>query len=135
MRLRMPQDQSCPTGGRVNITVCLGRQHDASNHRNPDSAPDVELSAGSAPLAAHENPQGDTRCGEHGGWRWPVTITITSYRKRLCDADGISGKAAIDGIVAAGLLPDDSPEYVSEVRYRQIKSSVEKTVITIEDQS
>lgn len=66
-------------------------------------------------------------------WRYPVRITVTSYRKRLCDADGISAKAAIDGLVHRGLLSDDGPQYVSEVVYRQIKAKDEKTVIDIED--
>lgn len=61
----------------------------------------------------------------------PVVICIHSARKRLCDADGVSAKAAIDGIVHSGLLSDDSPTYVKEVRYTQEKGSEEKTIITI----
>ena len=63
----------------------------------------------------------------------PVRITIHSVRRRLADSDGISGKACIDGIVKAGLLDDDSAEYVQEVRFTQEKTTgAEKTVITIE---
>ena len=51
----------------------------------------------------------------------PVCITVVSYRSRLCDADGISAKAAIDGLVHCGVLADDGPKYVAEVRYRQVK--------------
>ncbi len=58
-------------------------------------------------------------------------IKIVSYRKRLIDIDNISGKAAIDGLVHAGILEDDSPEYVSEVTFRQIKSDEEKTILHI----
>ena len=61
----------------------------------------------------------------------PVCIHIHSVRKRLADADGISGKAAIDGIVKAGLLPDDKPEFVQEVSYSQEKGNEEYTEITI----
>jgi len=63
-----------------------------------------------------------------------VSIEIVSYRTRLCDVDGVSGKAIIDGIVASGLLQDDTTEFVQEVRYRQIKVKnyeEEKTLVII----
>jgi Holliday junction resolvase RusA-like endonuclease len=47
------------------------------------------------------------------------------------DADGISAKAAIDGLVHAGLLKDDSPKYVKEVSYSQEKGEPEETIITL----
>lgn len=63
----------------------------------------------------------------------PVCIRIHSLRKRLADSDGISGKAVIDGIVKAGLLADDSPEFVKEVRFSQAKTEAEeKTLIILE---
>lgn len=64
----------------------------------------------------------------------PVRITVVSYRTTLADADGISAKAAIDGLVLARIIADDSTKYVEEVRYRQIKVSKteeEETVIEI----
>ena len=51
-----------------------------------------------------------------------VSIHIHSKRKRLVDADAVSAKAAIDGIVHSGLLQDDSPKYVEEVSYTQEKT-------------
>jgi hypothetical protein len=63
----------------------------------------------------------------------PVRIVIHSRRHRLCDADGISGKAAIDGLVHRGLLKDDSPEFVKEVGFTQEKAGDEETIITIEE--
>lgn len=60
-----------------------------------------------------------------------VSIHVHSIRKRLCDADGISAKAAIDGLVQAGILPDDDPKHVKEVTYSQEKGSEEKTIIEI----
>ena len=62
----------------------------------------------------------------------PVGIHVRSFRKRLADADGISAKAAIDGIVHAGILSDDSPKEVQKVTYSQEKCSEERTEITIE---
>ena len=52
-------------------------------------------------------------------------IHIHSKRKRLADADGISAKAAVDGLVFAGVLKDDSAQYVTEVTYSQEKCKKE----------
>jgi hypothetical protein len=87
-------------------------------------ASDVELPASRQSVAACKGAAFDSR----------VDIEIVSYRSRLADADGISAKAAIDGLVAAGILRDDSAKEVSEVRYRQVKvknASDEKTEIVI----
>jgi hypothetical protein len=65
-----------------------------------------------------------------------VSIHVHSKRKRLVDADAVSAKAAIDGLVHAGLLQDDSPKYVEEVSYTQEKiqkGETEETIITIEE--
>ena len=65
----------------------------------------------------------------------PVCITVHSYRHRLADPDGISAKAAIDALVKAGILTDDSAKEIKEVRFRQTKirlSEDEKTQIIIE---
>lgn len=64
----------------------------------------------------------------------PVSLHIHSRRKRLVDADGISAKAAIDGLVHSGLLQDDSPKYVKEVSYSQEKiekGEEEETIIEV----
>ena len=83
----------------------------------------VECSVSNEPLETEKSKRLDT----------PVCIHIHSVRKRLADADGISGKAAIDGIVKAGLLPDDKPEFVQEVSYSQEKGDEEYTEITISE--
>ena len=61
----------------------------------------------------------------------PFNIHIHSVRKRLTDSDGVSGKACIDALVIAGILPDDRPKIVSSVTYSQEKGSPEETIITI----
>ncbi len=58
-------------------------------------------------------------------------LTIINYRNRLIDIDNISCKSAIDGLVHAGVLPDDSPEHVAEVTIKQVKAKVERTIITV----
>lgn len=42
-----------------------------------------------------------------------VNIHVRSYRRLNCDPDGISAKAALDGIVEAGILADDSAKQVA----------------------
>lgn len=64
-----------------------------------------------------------------------VSIYIVHYRHRKCDPGGISHKAAIDGIVDAGILRDDSAKEIEEIRERQEEiptGKPETTVITIE---
>lgn len=59
-------------------------------------------------------------------------ITVHSIRTHLADPDGVSAKAVIDGLRAAGILPDDSAEFVKEVRYSQEKGKVDETRVTVE---
>ena len=69
---------------------------------------------------------------ESKGYDTPCHIVIHSVRRRLADADGISGKAAIDGLIHTGILLDDSPKFVESVTFSQEKTSgQEKTIIRI----
>ena len=64
----------------------------------------------------------------------PCRINFHSRRYRLTDADGCSGKAALDGLVHAGLFPDDSAQYVEKVSHTQEKikkPALEETIIEI----
>lgn len=64
----------------------------------------------------------------------PVDITIHSVRQRRIDVQNCSGKAAIDGIVHAGILYDDGPNQIASAKFTQEKTSGEEmTIITIED--
>ena len=63
-----------------------------------------------------------------------VSIHIESRRHRLADPGGISFKATIDGLVDAGILPDDSSKEVTAITESQTKiptSEPETTVITL----
>lgn len=62
----------------------------------------------------------------------PVRVTFHHTRKRLADVDGLSGKAVLDGIVAAGILADDSAKQVTQVTHCQEKGRVEATRVIIE---
>lgn len=59
-------------------------------------------------------------------------IKIHSKRRRLTDSDGVSGKWAVDGLVAGGIIPDDSPEWVESVTFSQELSEHEETILTVE---
>lgn len=103
----------------------MGVRHAKVGPRVADRLAYLESLARGESLAAGSNPAFDTR----------VRITIVSFRKRLADSDGISAKAAIDGLVHAGVIKDDSARYVEEVAYRQVKVATEeqqKTQIIIE---
>jgi len=73
--------------------------------------------------------------GEVTPFTTPVCIHIHSKRKRLVDADSVSAKAVIDGLVHCGLLEDDSSKFVEEVGYSQEKvgAEEEETIITIKE--
>lgn len=59
----------------------------------------------------------------------PYDILVHSIRKRPGDPDGISAKAAIDGLIKAGILADDSPRFVKSIKFTQEKGAKEETVI------
>lgn len=64
----------------------------------------------------------------------PVFVVFHHLRHRLTDRDGISGKAVLDALVQAGILADDSPAQVADVRHIQSKigsQEEEKTIVTI----
>jgi hypothetical protein len=98
-----------------------------TSHRNPRKATDLERLARNEPLATNEMPAFSTRVG----------ITISAFRVRQIDTDGLAGKAVIDGIVALGIIRDDSAKEVAWVHYEactKVKNEdEEKTVITIEE--
>lgn len=91
------------------------------NDRDTNTNANMEQASSNESLAEEKDQRFNT----------PVCIHIHSIRKRLADPDGISAKAAIDGIVQAGILVDDSAKYVKEVSYSQEKGVEEKTIITI----
>lgn len=64
-----------------------------------------------------------------------VCIRVHSKRRRLTDPDGLYFKAALDGLVAGGLLVDDSAKCVKEVSFSQEKSETEETVIEVWEES
>jgi len=84
----------------------------------------VEPNFGDEPLATSKIAAFDSR----------VDISFHCVRKRLIDIDNISIKAVLDGIVASGLLLDDSAKYVRGYSVTQEKAAPgqeEKTTVKI----
>ena len=94
-----------------------------SRDRAARAVADLEPPPGHAPVAANEVP----------AFTAPVRVAFHSIRTRLADADGLSGKAVLDGIVACGLLADDSAKFVRSVEHTQEKGKREETRIVIEE--
>ena len=82
---------------------------------------DLEPAARSKPVEEKSHPRFDS----------PVNLHVHSIRRKLTDADGISAKATIDGLVHSGILSDDSPKEVKKVSYSQEKGKEDQTIITI----
>lgn len=93
-----------------------------NGNNNTAALADMEPNSGNEPLGEEKNKGHDSPCRIH----------VHSIRRRLADSDGVSGKYAIDGLIHAGILKDDSPKYVKEVSFSQEKTKgKEKTIITI----
>lgn len=63
-----------------------------------------------------------------------VSIRIDSYRIRLADVDGISGKAVLDALVLAKVIANDTTKEVKEVLFSQTKvknKDEEKVIVTV----
>lgn len=103
-----------------------GRWGDKIINANKTNPPD------SVTYLESHNPDAIHKPLQNGQHHQAVCIHCHSIRNRATDADGISAKAVIDGIVQAGLLKDDSPAYVKEVTFSQeTTKGPEVTVITI----
>lgn len=96
-----------------------------ARHRTSVSNADLERTAGDELLAA----------GQGKAFAQRVSLTVSSFRSRLADPDGVSVKYAIDCLVKCGILADDSAKVIDEVRQPpQVKVKnvdQEKTVIVI----
>lgn len=97
-----------------------------AGHRLPGAAaPDLEPSPGDGAGGSDGREAAYPR----------VRLTVRSYRARLADPDGVSVKAAIDGLVEAGVIPDDNAGVVVGLTVEQVKCKrdQERTVIVVEE--
>lgn len=93
----------------------------SDNNKAPNSFANLEQAIGDATIPEDGSTAQDTRASIH----------VRSYRKLDSDPDGISAKAAIDGIVARGILSDDSSKQVAQVSFETVKDADERTEIII----
>jgi hypothetical protein len=102
-----------------------GRKPAKTRHPNPHRVANLEQVARYGMAQADEGP----------AFNSPVDILVIHHRSRLADPSGISDKAGIDGIVACGILRDDSLKEINEIRERQVKvrsQAEEETEFVIE---
>ena len=114
--LMLPEDQRRYTNG----------QQGSASHRSAVSAANMEQAARLSSVAKKENPRLDPSRR--------VCLHIISRRRRLCDPDGISAKALIDGIVMLGVCENDSTKEIECVTFSQVKVSKhedEQTIVEI----
>lgn len=94
------------------------------NDRSTRQASDMERTTGYESLATSGSTAFDSL----------VSIRIHSYRVRLADVDGISGKAVLDALVLAKIIADDTTKEVKEVLFSQTKvknKTEEEVVVTV----
>jgi hypothetical protein len=97
------------------------RAYLASKNRAAVRTPDLESDSKHEPTATNVDQEVHPRFRLH----------IHSRRRRLTDPDGISAKAAIDGLAKGGLLRDDSATYISAVTFSQELSKLDETIIEV----
>ena len=74
---------------------------------------------------------GALAAGKAAQYCTPVNIDVHIFAVRETDLDGNCIKYMLDAIVESGLLKDDNPKCVKEIRFTQEKSAFDETVITI----
>jgi hypothetical protein len=112
-----------PGGKNSGAQGAKKRNEQAGDDRATDTATNMEPHTGDESLGAQEAQGYDSRCCLH----------VHSVRATLADPDGVSAKAAIDGLIHGGVLQDDSSKQIQEVTYSQekCKKGQEKTIITL----
>jgi len=95
-------------------------------------APSPNHSAVQAPEPKPNHEHARLRAAKNNQLDKRVCIEVTLRGRRPWDADDIDCKAAIDGIRKSGLLRNDSPKEVAEVRLKpEITQTDDETVIDV----
>ncbi len=95
--------------------------HLAPQNRAADKAANMERPARNEPLGKKACPKTDTRYHLH----------FHSQRGSRCDREAVSHKAAIDGLVRAGVLPDDTDQIIEDITCSQAVARPDLTTIEI----
>ena len=100
----------------------LMNERKIAKNRSAHPSPYVERPARHEPLAKKKSQRPDKK----------YRIHVCHRTNREADTDGRSIKATLDGIVIAGILPDDSAKFIKEITQSQEKIvGDEETIITI----
>ena len=119
---------------RPDVDIIFNRGSESFRRLNPALGAGGDLPRAAAADLEPDTGDGSGRAYGHEAAYPRVRLTVRSYRARLCDPDGISVKAAIDGLVEAGVIPDDSAAVVAGLTVEQVKCprAEERTVIVVE---
>lgn len=118
-----------PANIEPHIWKCMIPEHKAlyekeNSHHSP--VPAAVVKQGSAHEGRAKNPVQQTRS--------QFVLTFFSHRKRFLDYDNLCSKFVTDGIISAGILPDDRADIITAFIHRQIKcvkGQEEETIIEI----
>ena len=103
----------------------MSNEKEKGSNKTPSSIADMESNTSNGAMGEEEITPFNTQ----------VDVFIHTKRKRLIDPDGLSSKAAIDGLVHCGLLEDDTAKHIRKVeawsQEKTEKGEEEETVITL----
>lgn len=75
---------------------------------------------------------------EYSDWKhpdpkdYPLVLEVVNYKRRYhLDCSNICVKLVEDGLVQSGVIPDDSPKYIGEVRAMSEKRDTEGVMVRL----
>lgn len=116
-------------GARPNVSDLLSRGSASFRRLNPGDQLPRPAAAEFQPVCPPQRQGPDQGGKAYTG----VRVTVRSFRTRKCDPDNIVVKGVLDGLVAAGVIPDDDAEVVKGLTVEQVKvpKGEERTVIEV----
>jgi hypothetical protein len=104
-------------------------------HRPAEAARIDDRASVSSAAAQRTKRDAPAKTREGYAFNQRVDVEVYTYRVRTCDTEGPSVKAALDGIVACGVIKDDSAKEVESVKFYAVRKAeskaTQKTVIEI----
>lgn len=94
--------------------------------------------ARNALVRGHWHPPEAVRQWTQRGWACPITVQVVlpfrgNYRRDAHNYTGTNVKAIVDGLVRAGIVPDDNPDWVTvlDPEFRVVKDRAEPLTVTV----
>lgn len=95
----------------------------------------VAVADGVAPNPVTQSSCDDEHMAENAGevaYQGRCLVSITSFRRRLCDERNLYDKHFVDALVEASAFVDDSPKYVKiEVSQKQVEFAYQERTLII----